>query len=460
MILFIYNKLYENQMNELKLFRENQGYQVITYLVSENDHYFSIKNYIDNLYNSNNNLKYILIFGNVEDVPTLMKSGTGESYLYQTSLNYNFKSAASDISYATINNELKLYIGRLVAGDNIYNTINELTDVQKITNVQNQIDKIKSYEYLVDDLIINYQNLDLTNYKHIVGIASNEGPGIDNLNDNEFIRGELLKYNNIDFNFTELFQGTLENTNNDTNNNYDLSGDPNYINLINSINQGLSLLLYTGHANETNLSTTNFSVLNVDELKENNLLFLACIVGCSLGSYDERYLSLSEKLQIAKNKGSIAIFSSSVLQTWVPPMYIQRTLNEKIINSESVMTIGELFNESISVKEFKDSYDYWFYNLLGDPCTRYILTIPELRYKKVFKGDFTGKGYFDYSDVKFLAKYLVNDVNTLNEVSQIANFDYLADFKSNGEINICDLVLAENKLLNINGFNIEEFKYM
>ena len=92
MILFIYNKLYENQMNELKLFRENQGYQVITYLVSENDHYFSIKNYIDNLYNSNNNLKYILIFGNVEDVPTLMKSGTGESYLYQTSLNYNFKS--------------------------------------------------------------------------------------------------------------------------------------------------------------------------------------------------------------------------------------------------------------------------------------------------------------------------------------------------------------------------------
>ena len=51
MILFIYNKLYESQMNELKLFRESQG-QVNTYLVSENDHYFSIKTYIDNLYNS------------------------------------------------------------------------------------------------------------------------------------------------------------------------------------------------------------------------------------------------------------------------------------------------------------------------------------------------------------------------------------------------------------------------
>ena len=181
-------------------------------------------------------------------------------------------------------------------------------------------------------------------------------------------------------------------------------------------------------------------------------------VNCSSSS--ERFLSLSEKLQIAKNKGSIAIFSSSVLQTWVPPMYIQRTLNEKIINSESVLTIGELFNESISVDEFRNSYDYWFYNLLGDPCTRYLLTIPELRYKKVYKGDFTGKGYFDNTDIKFLAKYLVNEANTIEQVSQINNFDYIADFKSNGEINICDLVMAENKLLNISGFNIEEFKYM
>lgn len=460
MILFIYNSLYENQMNELKLFRETQGYQVSTYLVSNNDHYFSIKTHIDNLYNVDNQLKYILIFGNVEDVPTLMKSGTGENFQYQTALNLNYTSAASDISYGMINDELKLCVGRLVAGDNIYNTLNELTEEQKITNIQNQIDKIKSYESLVDELISNYQNLDLTNYKHVVGIASNEGPGIDNLNDNEFIRSELLKYKEIDFNFTELYQGTLPISNPDTNNNYDLSGDPTNTNLVNSINDGVSLLLYTGHANETTLSTTNFNVFNVDQVNENTNLFLACVVGCSLGSFDERYLALSEKLQIAKNKGSIAIFSSSVLQTWAPPMYIQRTLNDKIINSESIMTVGELFNDAVSVEEFRNSYDYWFYNLLGDPCTRYILTIPELRYKKVYKGDFTGKGYFDNNDIKTLAKYLVNDSNILNQVSQIENFDYVADFKSDGVVNICDLVQAENKLLNINGFNIEEFKYM
>jgi hypothetical protein len=447
-------------MNELKLFRETQGYQVSTYLVSNNDHYFSIKTHIDNLYNVDNQLKYILIFGNVEDVPTLMKSGTGENFQYQTALNLNYTSAASDLSYGMINDELKLCIGRLVAGDNIYNTLNELTDNEKITNVQNQIDKIKSYESLVDELISNYQNIDLTNYKHIVGIASNEGPGIDNLNDNEFIRSELLKYKDINFNFTELYQGTLPISNPDTNNNYDLSGDPTNTSLVNSINEGLSLLLYTGHANETTLSTTNFNVFNVDQINENSNLFLACVVGCSLGSYDERYLSLSEKLQIAKNKGSIAIFSSSVLQTWIPPMYIQRTLNDKIINSDSIMTVGELFNEAVSVEEFRNSYDYWFYNLLGDPCTRYILTIPELRYKKVYKGDFTGKGYFDNNDIKTLAKYLVNDSNTLNQLSQIENLNYVADFKSDGVVNICDLVQAENKLLNINGFNIEEFKYM
>lgn len=460
MILFIYNNLYENQMNELKLFRETQGYQVSTYLVSENDDYLSIKTHIDNLYNSDNQLKYILIFGNVEDVPTLMKTGTGENFQYQTALNLNYTSAASDLSYGMINDQLILCIGRLVAGDNVYYTTSELTEEEKVTNIQNQIDKIKSYESLVDELISNYQNLDLTNYKHIVGIASNEGPGIDNLNDNEFIRSELLKYKEIDFNFTELYQGTLPISNPDTNNNYDLSGDPTNTSLVNSINDGVSLLLYTGHANETTLSTTNFNVFNVDQVNENSNLFLACVVGCSLGSFDERYLALSEKLQIAKNKGTIAIFSSSILQTWAPPMYIQRTLNNKIINSESIMTIGELFNEAVSVDEFRNSYDYWFYNLLGDPCTRYILTIPELRYKKVYKGDFTGKGYFDNNDIKTLAKYLVNDSNTLNELSQVENFEYVADFKSDGVVNICDLVQAENKLLNINGFNIEEFKYM
>ena len=447
-------------MNELKLFRETQGYQVSTYLVSENDDYLSIKTHIDNLYNIDNQLKYILIFGNVEDVPTLMKTGTGENFQYQTALNLNYTSAASDISYGMINDQLILCVGRLVAGDNVYYTTSELTEDEKITNVQNQIDKIKSYESLVDELISNYQNLDLTNYKHIVGIASNEGPGIDNLNDNEFIRSELLKYKDINFNFTELFQGTLPISNSDTNNNYDLTGDPTNTNLVNSINDGVSLLLYTGHANETTLSTTNFNVFNVDQLNENSNLFLACVVGCSLGSFDERYLALSEKLQISKNKGTIAIFSSSVLQTWAPPMYIQRTLNDKIINSESIMTIGELFNQAVSVDEFRNSYDYWFYNLLGDPCTRYILTIPELRYEKVYKGDFTGKGYFDNNDIKILAKYLVNDNNTINELSQIENFDYVADFKSDGIVNICDLVQAENKLLNINGFNIEEFKYM
>ena len=57
-----------------------------------------------------------------------MKSGTGESSQYKTELNYNYSSAASDISYGMINDKLTLCIGRLVAGDNIYNTINELTD--------------------------------------------------------------------------------------------------------------------------------------------------------------------------------------------------------------------------------------------------------------------------------------------------------------------------------------------
>ena len=60
-------------------------------------------------------------------------------------------------------------------------------------------------------------------------------------------------------------------------------------------------------------------------------------------------------------------------------MYMQRQLNTSIINSTSVMTLGELFKESVLVPNFKNVNDFWFYHILGDPATRYILTLPELK---------------------------------------------------------------------------------
>ena len=121
---------------------------------------------------------------------------------------------------------------------------------------------------------------------------------------------------------------------------------------------------------------------SIENLTNNTNFFLFSIVGCGAGSHDENFLSIAEGLQCLRDTGSIAVFASTVLQSWLPPMYQQRELVDIIIdniNSGTVKTIGELFDESVNgTNVFRNHTDYNFYHLFGDPSTRYILTIPEL----------------------------------------------------------------------------------
>ena len=91
------------------------------------------------------------------------------------------------------------------------------------------------------------------------------------------------------------------------------------------------------------------------------------------------YMSLAENLQVLANKGSIAMFVSSILQSWQPPMYMQRKLNDTILAATSVKTIGELYKEAVLEEEFQRYNDFWHFHILGDPCTRFVLTLPELK---------------------------------------------------------------------------------
>ena len=73
-------------------------------------------------------------------------------------------------------------------------------------------------------------------------------------------------------------------------------------------------------------------------------------------------------------------------------MYIQRELNNIIMNATTPYTIGELFKNSILHKKFIPNNiggdandegtvinDFWFYLIFGDPCTRLICTVPEIK---------------------------------------------------------------------------------
>ena len=61
---------------------------------------------------------------------------------------------------------------------------------------------------------------------------------------------------------------------------------------------------------------------------------------------------------------------------------MQKQLNTEIINSNRILTIGELFYKSVKTPEFypvelggNNIYpDFYYYTLFGDPSTRFILT--------------------------------------------------------------------------------------
>ena len=202
------------------------------------------------------------------------------------------------------------------------------------------------------------------------------------------MRKELEKYSNSNLNchFTELFQSTnnsghIGNPDAISNqlNEYDDTGEPTPGNLITELEQGSSLMLYAGHANEILLSTTGYDVESASITDNISKYFLGCVVGCSIGSHDENYMSLSEKWQVLGNRGSIAMFVSSVLQSWKPPMYMQRELNDSILKVTSVKSIGDLYKDAVLVSEFQTHSNFWYYHILGDPATRFVLTLPELR---------------------------------------------------------------------------------
>ena len=273
-----------------------------------------------------------------------MRGGIGES-AYYTTFNQRTSEAASDMYYSIFDynsdiapvseNNYKVIVGRLSPGDNIYNKTDVFDDNVKKANIQNQVNKIKSYENTINTIQSNSYSGDLNADwpKKIIGIASNEGEGsgIDGLSDNVYMRQELNKYSASDLNchFSELYQSNFNSghisttTSTNDKNEYDVDDDPSQQIYKTEINQGSSLLLYAGHADEVSLVTTGFDNTSASNLTNENKYFLGCVVGCSIGSHDEYYMSLAENLQVLANKGSIAMFVSSILQSWQPPMYIR-----------------------------------------------------------------------------------------------------------------------------------------
>jgi hypothetical protein len=290
----------------------------------------NIQNYIQNYYDdTNNNLAWVLLVGDYQEVVTPSASGGASDPTYA-------KVAGGD-SYPDI------FVGRFSA--------------ENIAQVETQVERTIEYE--------KTQHGDSWLHKG-TGIASTEGPGHQGEYDNEhmgYIRDDLLA-----FTYTEVdeFYG------------YGASASD----VTNSLNTGRGFINYCGHGSTTSWSTTGFNNTNINNLTNDNMLPFIITVACVNGEFDG-YTCFAEAWMRATNgtepTGALGIYASSINQSWSPPMDAQDECTDLLIAEDKTTFGGICYNGSCKMIDINGSGGISMYNtwhIFGDPSVQLMTTDP------------------------------------------------------------------------------------
>ncbi len=323
---------YDDFMDEVQpLVQHKNSNGLPTVLISMNEvgtTATDVDNYIQNYYDNDSSLVFVLLVGDNAQIPTFVVSGGG-----------------SDPSYSLVSgsdNYPDIIIGRFSAE----------TSEQVNTMVQRSI---------------NYNKKD-TSFHNAIGIASSQGTGDDGEYDWEHmrnIRTDLLNwhYTNVE----ELYDGSQGGD--------DAANNPTPAMISSSINNGISLINYTGHGSETYWVTSGFSISDVNNLANDNKLpfifSVACVVGnfTNMTCFSESWLRAQNPIN-GNPTGAIGIYGSSINQSWDPPMEAQDEFN-RLLTTEQYATFGALcYNGSISmIDNYGSNGETMFltWHIFGDP---------------------------------------------------------------------------------------------
>lgn len=334
-ILIISHSSYMSAMQPYVDWKTRMGYQVtMVDVATAGSTSSAIKTYIQNQYNAGG-LAFVLLVGDAAQVPTRA-----------------ITSGDSDNDYAYIVGSDKypdLLIGRFSA--------------ENTSHVTTQVDRIINYE--------KFPQASGTWYSRGVGIASDEGPGDDNEYDwqhSRNIRTKLLGYNYTSVD--ELYDGSHGGN--------DAPGNPTSSMLSTIVNNGVSVVNYTGHGSQTSWVTTGFSNTSVNALNNANKCPFVWSVGCVNGDFNGITCFAETWLRATDNSGApagaLSMMASTINQSWNPPMEAQDEFND-ILTESYANNIKRTFG-GLSVNgcaKMNDSYgsqgtemtDTWV--LFGDP---------------------------------------------------------------------------------------------
>ncbi|MCB2207004.1 MAG: T9SS type A sorting domain-containing protein [Bacteroidetes bacterium] len=274
---------YGDFMDEMEPFIEWKtmtGIHIEMIDVAEIGNATAIKQYIVDYYNDNG-LTFVLLVGDAQQVPTSYSSGDSD-------VNY---------SYVVGNDHYPdLFVGRFSAE----NSDHVITQVQRVIDYE---------KYPIED--------DTDWYTKCMSIGSSQGPGDDGEYDYEHLRN--ISDNKL-FPFTydyvyEYFDGSQGGN--------DGSGNPSASSVGVGIDEGATIINYTGHGSTTSWSSSGFSNSNVNQLSNVGKLPFVISVACVNGNFVNTTCFAEAWLRAEDNDepaGAIATLMSTINQSWNPPM--------------------------------------------------------------------------------------------------------------------------------------------
>ena len=285
-ILIICADEYEDAMESYITWKHEKGIQTELVLMSVvGSSATNVKTYIQNYYDSND-LAYVLLVGDVDDVPTMTVGGndSDNGYVYL---------AGSD-GYADA------LIGRFSANS--------------VADVETQVERTISYE----------KELSTSNtwLENAFGSASNEGEGIGHdggESDETHISNVGTDLEAWGYNVTEINQD---------------GGSSAQISTL--INNGIGITNYIGHGDVTLWGNTGFSNTEVNALTNNKKLPFIFSVACINGDFNGNTCFAEAWLRATNGgdpTGAVAFLGSTINQDWAEPMTGQDEMVDILVES-------------------------------------------------------------------------------------------------------------------------------
>jgi gingipain R len=151
----------------------------------------------------------------------------------------------------------------------------------------------------------------------------------------------------------------------------DAAGNSTAAMISTAVNNGTSIIDYTGHGNYDRWVTSSFTNSNVSALTNNGKLPFIFSVACQNGNFTG-YTCFAETWLRSNNStgnpiGAVAFYGSSVNQAWVPPMYAQDDFIS-LLTSNSNTSFGALcYNACLGMISSYGVQEFRHWHVFGDP---------------------------------------------------------------------------------------------